>query len=97
MTRSHTGTTDRGYGIEHKRKRAEWAPVVATGQARCHAKRCLHPSRAIDPDEAWDLGHNESRTRWTGPEHARCNRSEGATRGNKQRKTLASTPNHWEL
>lgn len=78
-------TTARGYGNAHQRARRRWAPIVATGQAECHAIRCLMPARTIRPGQPWDLGHNVARTDWTGPEHMRCNRSEGATRGNRAR------------
>lgn len=62
----------RGYTAEHDRLRAQLAPLVAQGRAICH--RCRKP---IDPAEPWDLGHNDDRTAWTGPEHAACNRSAG--------------------
>lgn len=83
-------TTARGYGAEHQRVRAQWAKAVAAGTAECHARICLHATRAIDPDEAWDLGHNESRTTWTGPEHVKCNRTEGARHRDRDRPFLTS-------
>lgn len=78
------------YDYAHQQQRAKWKPTVDAGLATCHAKRCLMSSRIIVPDytkrgDGWDVGHSEDRSRWTGPEHARCNRSEGATRGNKAR------------
>lgn len=73
-------TTQRGYGAEHQAERERWRPTVEAGQATCHATRCLERTRAIAPDAEWHLGHNPERTRWTGPEHARCNTSEGGTR-----------------
>jgi hypothetical protein len=65
-------TSERGYGSEHKRLRAQWAPRVERGEvacARCHL--------LIVPGEAWDLGHlDHDRTRYAGPEHASsCNRA----------------------
>jgi hypothetical protein len=36
-----------------------------------------------------DLGHNADRTAWTGLEHRRCNRGEGASRGNRIRRPAA--------
>lgn len=62
----------RGYDTAHDRLRAQWAPQVATGQVLC--ARCHQPIPAGTP---WDLGHTDDRTRWSGPEHANCNRSAG--------------------
>jgi hypothetical protein len=61
---------ERGYGQEHRAERARWAESVALGGVAC--ARC---GALILPGEAWDLGHSDDRTRWTGPEHARCNRA----------------------
>ncbi len=66
-------TTSRGYGAAHQAERRRWEPTVKSGQATCY--RCGEP---IDPDGPWDLGHNDDRTAWTGPEHQRCNRGAGA-------------------
>ncbi len=63
---------ERGYGTEHVQQRQRWAPHVATGQVLC--ARCHQP---IPPCTPWDLGHNDERTGWSGPEHAVCNRSAG--------------------
>jgi len=61
----------RGYDANHDRLRAQWAPRVATGTIRC--ARC---HTTIHPTDPWDLGHVPSdRTRYRGPEHARCNRA----------------------
>lgn len=63
----------RGYGNDHDRLRAEWAPKVKTGRVRC--ARC---HIRITPHERWDLGHDDhDRSKHTGPEHAYCNRSAG--------------------
>ncbi len=62
----------RGYDAEHDHFRARLAPQVATGQVPC--ARCHQPIPAGTP---WDLGHTDDRTRWSGPEHAVCNRSAG--------------------
>lgn len=73
------------YDGRHKRERARWVPSVNRGEVDCHADTCLMPSRRIEPGDRWDLGHDPTGTTWTGPEHERCNRSEGATRGNRAR------------
>jgi hypothetical protein len=73
--RAKQGTTkQRGYGKEHEQRRKVWARSVNAGLVSC--ARCHLP---IHPGEPWDLGHEDGdRSRYSGPEHARCNR---ATRG----------------
>lgn len=85
-------TTQRGYGAEHQAERERWRPTVEAGQATCHATRCLERTRAIAPDAEWHLGHNPERTRWTGPEHARCNTSEGGRRRGQPRRPARPAP-----
>lgn len=71
MTRDRRRTTtEQGYGSRHQRIRRVLAQTVAAGLAYC--ARCGDP---ISPDEPWDLGHDDfDRSRYSGPEHARCNR-----------------------
>ncbi len=69
-------TSDRGYGTEHQRVRAEWAPAVATGIVVCW--RCR---RVIPAGAKWDLGHDDAdRSRYRGPEHLKCNRATAGRR-----------------
>ncbi|HYQ67764.1 hypothetical protein [Actinophytocola sp.] len=90
--RSRGTTTERGYGADHQRERDRWVRIQreggeherAEGALRCRAVQCLMPTRWIWPGEAWDLGHDERR-QWRGPEHEKCNRSEGGIRGNAVR------------
>jgi hypothetical protein len=70
------GTTARGYGTSHQRERARWARKVDAGLVDC--ARCGEPIEAGRP---WDLGHNEDRTAWSGPEHTVCNRRAGGANG----------------
>lgn len=80
-------TTQRGYGVKHQRLRRIWQQRIDREGATC--ARCGQP---IDKGTtAWDLGHTADRTDYTGPEHTRCNRSEGARRGNAQRKAIGTT------
>lgn len=78
-------TTDRGYGSRHQKLREQWEPYVEAGTVNCHAIVCLMPDRWIRPGSEWHLGHTRDRTGWTGPEHAKCNLSEGGKRGGKKR------------
>ena len=75
MTAKRT-TTGRGYGTEHQAERERWRPIVEAGDAEC--ARCHEP---INPTDPWDLGHNDDRTAWTGPEHTKCNRAAGGRNG----------------
>ncbi len=62
----------RGYTPQHQQLRRRWAVRVRHGGVLC--ARCAQP---IAPGTAWDLGHTDDRTAWTGPEHAACNRAAG--------------------
>ena len=87
--RTQLSASARGYHYRHQKIRTGWAPLVNAGQVRCHAVLCLEErdgrSRWIVPGTPWHLGHTPDRTAWTGPEHARCNLSDGAVRGNRMR------------
>jgi hypothetical protein len=78
--RMRSTTVARGYGGTHQRTRASWEPIVATGRVTC--PRC---GELIRPGSPWDLGHSDDRTRYSGPEHAACNR--GATARFRLRRT----------
>lgn len=72
-------TSARGYGAAHRRLRERWAKRVERGGVQC--TRCWLP---IVPGTPWDLGHDDyDRSRYTGPEHARCNR--GAPRRGRRK------------
>jgi hypothetical protein len=55
------------YGAQHRSLRKRLAPVVAAGEFVC--PKC---GRRIEPNAAWDLGHQENGGR--APEHRACNR-----------------------
>lgn len=69
---------ERGYGAEFDRaKRAARAAVKAGGV------RCVRCDIEIDPDEAWDLDHDDyDRSIINGPAHRYCNRRAGGIKGN---------------
>jgi len=80
-------TTSRGYGAAHQRERARLEPIVRAGGVKCF--RC---NEDIAADGPWDLGHNDDRTAWTGPEHVKCNRAAGGANGaavtNQKKQTI---------
>jgi hypothetical protein len=69
-------TAARGYGGAHQRERARWAPKVARGIVDCW--RC---GQLIQPGRPWDLGHDDDRRTYRGPEHPSCNRQAGGKNG----------------
>ena len=66
----------RGYGIAHRTLRAQYARLVAAGEAVC--ARCHRP---ITSGEPFDLDHSPDRTSYLGVSHRRCNRLAGARKG----------------
>jgi hypothetical protein len=83
-------TTLSGYGNQHQKLRAAWRPYVEAGEVDC--ARCGKP---ITPGTPWDLGHDDQdRSRYSGPEHATCNR---ATRSADRASDPDPTPRtRWE-
>jgi hypothetical protein len=76
-----SATTAKGYGWPHQRLRA------ALLQALVPSSPCPRCGQGMWPEiQALDLGHVDGdKTRYSGLEHARCNRSGGATYGNRLR------------
>jgi hypothetical protein len=80
-TRPRPTTTQRGYGTNHQNLRKRWAQVIAEEPVYCaRGTSCLYRDRPegtlIMLGELWDLGHDDvDRSRYTGPEHRRCNRA----------------------
>lgn len=98
------------YSYRHQQQRKQWALTVNRGEGQCAEVRCLMSTRWIAPGSKWHLAHDETGTVVIGVSHARCNTSEGATRGNKmrgrrrsagkpryRRRTPARPANRWVL
>jgi hypothetical protein len=81
---SRASSTTRGYGVAHRRRRKNLAPLVAAGLTSC--ARC---GKRIEPGEPWDLGHVDGtgKRQYSGPEHRKCNR-QTEWHGVKQPRTL---------
>jgi hypothetical protein len=66
--RVRASTTDRDYGVRHKRTCEYWRPFVRAGLVTCPV--C---GERIDPREPWHLGHSDDRQTYIGPTHKICN------------------------
>lgn len=71
--RRRGSASDRGYNAAHRAERERWKRLMARG-VRPVCKRC---GEFVSASDVWDLGHDDSRKFWSGPEHSRCNRSAG--------------------
>ncbi|MGW4876550.1 endonuclease domain-containing protein [Streptomyces sp. NPDC004262] len=78
MTHSRS-TTDSGYGYDHQQLRKALL-------AEAYGQPCVHCELVMLPGQALDLDHTADRSGYRGFAHASCNRSEGARRGNAQRR-----------
>lgn len=82
-------TTERGYGWSHvkilKTAIASWKPGDLCAQCGWPMWHRWTTDRAGNRISALHLGHTPDRTGYIGLCHARCNTSEGATRGNQLR------------
>lgn len=82
-------STERGYGVAHKRLRAKWATVVDTGNAYC--SRC---GRLIIPGSPWHLDHTDDRSGYYGPAHQRCNVA-AANKRRARKNKIKRTSREW--
>lgn len=70
-------TVERGYGRDHKLKRAEYQKAVDAGVGECW--RC---GKAVEPGDEWHLGHDDvDREVWRGIECPPCNLEHGGRKG----------------
>lgn len=75
-------TSQRGYGTEYQRTRAQWKVRVDAGSVACW--RC---GAWINPAYEWHLGHDDyDRRIIRGPEHAKCNLRAAAAKTNAIRR-----------
>ena len=92
-----SSTAQRGYGADHQRLRRAWQQRITDGEPiRCACARpeCRHHDGQCPTTlagTAWDLGHTDDRTAWTGPECIPCNRSAGGRNGNRAARANAAT------
>lgn len=88
----------KGYDHRHKVERAGLQRRMdrgATFACACQHDACtkhVGPCQVIITGSmAWDLGHTDDRTAWTGPECIPCNRSAGGKNGNRAARDKAAT------
>jgi hypothetical protein len=85
---------------EYRLAEAACKRQVIAGQAFCVEPICLFKTRFIPPwfadvkPRLWSVSHDTTGTVVLGPSHKRCNLSEAAVRGNKQR---AARRRRWAL
>lgn len=97
--RSRRSTTDRGYGARYQSDLAAYIarwrpgdPCVLCGQPMLQRWTVTRTGRKVS---AIELDHKPDRSGYRGLAHARCNRSDGATRGNRmrgQQRAVSSAP-----
>lgn len=78
--RARGSSSQRGYGSQHQTERQRWVKrIQVLGQIQCATCPTI-----IKPGQPFDLGHNEDRRRYIGPQCIPCNRSDGGRRGRAQ-------------
>ena len=80
--RPKASSTDRGYGIAHRRERAKYVSLIKAG-VLVPCVLCGHPitnPRGREPD-GLHLDHTPDRSGYRGPSHNACNVRDGARRG----------------
>jgi hypothetical protein len=70
---------------EYRSARQTFAAEVKAGRGWCCQPVCIMTSRWIPPGALWDVAHDDTGTVILGPAHRRCNRRDGAIRGNQMR------------
>ena len=77
---------------KHKQVIAQYAALIKAGRGWCAETVCLIErdggTRFIPPTtprRQWNAAHTDDGLAYKGPAHERCNKSEGASRGNRMR------------
>ncbi len=96
MPRVNGTTAQRGYGQAHARARLTYLAVLEQNPGTpCANPDCQLPL-FYEQRATLDLGHTPDRTAYRGLEHRRCNRRDGAIRGNRGRRyTPPPTSRAW--
>lgn len=84
--RAQASASARGYGYAHQKLRAA---LLARWQPGDPCTRCGQPMWG--PPRSIHLGHTDDKLAYRGLEHAHCNTSDGASRGNAQRVKAAGS------
>jgi hypothetical protein len=79
VCRGRPGTDERGYGADHQAARRRALATMQDGDLCCLCRRPMYRRQPLD------LDHTPRRDGYRGLAHARCNRRDGAIRGNKAR------------
>lgn len=91
VARGRPTTSQRGYGTEYQRIRAQWKTRVDAGTVRCW--RC---GKYLNPVVPWHLGHDDNDRRIIrGPECVPCNLGAAARKTNsirRQKRGVPATP-----
>ena len=80
---------------QHAAMVAQYRRLVDSGNGWCAEPVCLMPTRYIPPGAPVDAAHDPTGQTYIGPAHPKCNRTEGAVRGNEMRRR--SSPRRWIL
>ena len=81
------------YGYAHRQTRKRWRALIDAGEVWC----CLC-GKWLAPGSAFDLDHAPGTDQYRGAACPSCNRSEGASRGNRMRgRSAPKEPSRWVL
>ena len=82
---------------EYRAARVRLDVEVKAGRGWCVQPECIMTTRYIPPHTPWDVAHDDSGLVILGAAHRRCNRRDGAVRGNKMRARKSVTVRRWRL